>query len=397
MFEKVAPYAGDPILSLLYDFIQDKRDEKVNLSIGYYYDENGKVPQLSCVKTAIDALYQTRDNAALYLPMSGLASYCQAIQNLLFGSDNPIVKSGRVVTIQTLGGSGALKIGADFLYRYFPDSQVWVSDPTWENHVTIFKGAGFTVNHYPYFDRDTSGVNFDAMLTTLSQLPAKSIVLLHPCCHNPTGADLTNLQWDLVIERLKQRDLIPFMDIAYQGFASGIDEDVYAIQTLAASGISGFISNSFSKTFSLYGERVGGLSVICDDKNIAKNVFGQLQATVRGNYSSPANTGAQIVAHVLNNPSLKALWIEEVNTMRNRIKQMRTTMVDTLKQIIPDRNFDYLLQQQGMFSYTGLTKDQVEKLKTDYAIYLVGSGRMCVAGLNNRNVVNVASAFAEVF
>lgn len=397
MFEKVEPYAGDPILSLVYDFNNDKRNEKVNLSIGYYYDENGVVPQLSCVKQAIDTLYQTRHSAALYLPMSGLSSYCQAIQSLLFGENNPVVESGRVVTIQTLGGSGALKVGADFLFRYYPTSQVWVSDPTWENHIAIFKGAGFTVNKYPYFDSQTGGVNFDAMLTTLNQLPAKSIVLLHPCCHNPTGADLTTEQWDQVIATLKQRDLLPFMDIAYQGLANGINEDAYAIRAMVESGICGLISNSFSKTFSLYGERVGGLSVICDDNSVAKHVFGQLQSTVRCNYSSPANTGAQIVSLILNQPKLKTLWIEEVNAMRKRIKLMRATLTDTLKQALPEHNFNYLLQQQGMFSYTGLSSTQVERLKIEYAIYLVGSGRMCVAGLNNCNVVNVASAFAEVF
>lgn len=396
MFESVEPYAGDPILSLVVDFNNDKRDGKVNLSIGYYYDEKGIVPQLTCVKHAIDALYQSRNSAALYLPMSGLAKYCQSIQHLLFGEDNPIINSGRVVTIQTLGGSGALKVGADFLYRYYPNSQVWVSNPTWDNHKAIFGRAGFKVNSYPYFDSQTGGVDFNAMLETLSKLPAKSIILLHPCCHNPTGADLTNEQWDQVISVLKQQDLIPFMDIAYQGLANGIDEDAYAIRALASSGLCGLISNSFSKVFSLYGERVGGLSVICDEQQIASRVLGQLQATVRCIYSSPPNTGAQIVSHVLNNPQLKALWISEVNAMRDRIKQMRMSMVHTLKQAVPNRNFDYLLLQQGMFSYTGLSESQVEKLKNDHAIYLISSGRMCVAGLNDRNVVSVAKALAKV-
>ncbi|WP_392562903.1 amino acid aminotransferase [Orbus sturtevantii] len=396
MFEKVESYAGDPILSLVADFNNDNRENKVNLSIGYYYDEQGVVPRLNCVKKATDYLYQTNHGASLYLPMSGLPSYCSAIQTLLFGAESSSVKARRIATIQTLGGSGALKVGADFLFRYFPSSQVWVSDPTWDNHVAIFNGAGFTVNYYPYFDQKTGGVNFDGMLQTISQLPVKSIVLLHPCCHNPTGADLTNEQWDKVISVLKEKDLIPFMDIAYQGFGKGIDDDAYAIRALAASGLCGLVGNSFSKTFSLYGERVGGLSVLCEDKQAASRVLGQLQFTVRRNYSSPANTGAQIVSYVLNQPELNAIWVNEVNTMRERIAHMRLTLVDTLKQLEPDRDLSFLLQQQGMFSYTGFTKQQVERLKTEFGVYLIGSGRMCVAGLSNNNVYQVAKAFASL-
>lgn len=396
MFEKVEAYAGDPILSLVADFNNDTRENKVNLSIGYYYDNQGVVPKLSCVKQATDALYNANHGASLYLPMSGLPSYCSAVQSLLFGQSHPAVKSGRIATIQTLGGSGALKVGADFLFRYFPNSQVWVSDPTWENHVAIFNGAGFKVNRYPYFDQQTGGVNFAGMLQTISELPAKSIVLLHPCCHNPTGADLTPAQWDEVIEVLKEKDLIPFMDIAYQGFGKTIDEDAYAIRALATSGLCGFVGNSFSKTFSLYGERVGGLSVLCEDQQTAKKVLGQLQFTVRRNYSSPANTGAQIVSYVLNNAELNQLWVSEVAAMNQRIAQMRTVLVNTLKEFVPNRNFDFLLQQQGMFSYTGFSKAQVDKMKSDFGVYLVGSGRMCVAGLNNDNVVQVAKAFAAV-
>ncbi|WP_392551908.1 amino acid aminotransferase [Orbus wheelerorum] len=396
MFEKVEPYAGDPILSLVADFNNDNRDKKVNLSIGYYYDEQGIVPKLNSVKQATDHLYKTNQSASLYLPMSGLPSYCSAIQTLLFGADNSSVTAGRITTIQTLGGSGALKVGADFLFRYFPSSQVWVSDPTWDNHVAIFNGAGFKVNRYPYFDAKTGGVNFDGMMQTISQLPAKSIVLLHPCCHNPTGADLTNAQWDKVISVLKEKDLIPFMDIAYQGFGKSIDDDAYAIRALAASGLCGLVGNSFSKTFSLYGERVGGLSVLCEDKQAAARVLGQLQFTVRRNYSSPANTGAQIVSYVLNQPELKALWVSEVNAMRDRIKQMRSTLFNTLKESVPDRDFSFLTEQQGMFSYTGFSKEQVERLKTEFGVYLIGSGRMCVAGLSNNNVYQVAKAFAAL-
>ena len=396
MFEKVESYAGDPILSLVSEFNNDHRESKTNLSIGYYYDENSVVPQLDCIKIARDYIYHNQLDAQLYLPMSGLPSYCQAIQSLLFGEEHSAYKDKRIATIQTLGGSGALKIGADFLHRYFPNSQVWVSDPTWENHIAIFSGAGFKVNTYPYFDSQTCGVKFDAMLETLELLPPKSIVLLHPCCHNPTGADLTQAQWDKVITILQTRDLIPFMDIAYQGFGESIESDSYAIKKAAEVGLCGFISNSFSKTFSLYGERVGGLSVLCENDEAARRVLGQLQATVRRNYSSPAAYGAQLVSYVLNNPDLKMSWFKEVETMRNRIVSMRSELVNLLKKQSPERNFDYLVKQRGMFSYTGFSKQQVTQLKDNFAVYLVGSGRMCVAGLNHHNIHRVAEAFATL-
>ncbi|OCG00296.1 amino acid aminotransferase [Gilliamella sp. wkB112] len=396
MFEKVESYAGDPILSLVTDFNNDSRKDKTNLSIGYYYDEHGVIPQLECIKVARDYLYNNQKQAQLYLPMSGLPSYCQAIQSLLFGENNPAYQDKRIATIQTLGGSGALKVGADFLFRYFPTSEVWVSDPTWENHIAIFNGAGFKVNKYPYFDPQTCGVKFEAMLATLNKLPAKSIVLLHPCCHNPTGADLTHDEWDKVIEVLLARDLIPFMDIAYQGFGESIDDDVYAIKKAAEKKLCGLVSNSFSKTFSLYGERVGGLSVLCENSEAANRILGQLQATVRRNYSSPAAYGAQLVSHVLNNSDLKMQWYEEVALMRERIALMRSTLVDSLKKAVPDRDFDYLVKQRGMFSYTGFTQEQVNYLRKNFAVYLVGSGRMCVAGLNHHNIYRVAEAFAAL-
>jgi Aspartate/tyrosine/aromatic aminotransferase len=396
MFEKVELYAGDPILSLVADFNNDSREDKTNLSIGYYYDEQGIVPQLECIKTARDYLYQNKQDAQLYLPMSGLPAYCQAIQSLLFGEHHPAYQDKRIATIQTLGGSGALKVGADFLFRYFPTSEVWVSDPTWENHIAIFNGAGFKVNKYPYFDPQTCGVKFDAMLATLNQLPAKSIVLLHPCCHNPTGADLTHAQWDKVIEVLLARDLIAFMDIAYQGFGESIEDDAYAIKKVAEKGGCGLVSNSFSKTFSLYGERVGGLSVLCDNSEVANRVLSQLQATVRRNYSSPAAYGAQLVSYVLNNSELKTQWFKEVAAMRDRIVLMRSTLVASLKKVVPDHNFDFLVKQRGMFSYTGFTQEQVTYLKDNFAVYLVGNGRMCVTGLNHHNIYRVAEAFSAL-
>ncbi|MFD1802079.1 amino acid aminotransferase [Mixta tenebrionis] len=396
MFQKVDAYAGDPILTLMETFRQDPRPHKVNLSIGLYYNEQGIIPQLQAVEEAEARLNARPRQASLYLPMDGLAGYREAIAPLLFGAQHPALQAQRIATIQTIGGSGALKVGADFLKRYFPQSQAWVSDPTWENHIAIFAGAGFEVNTYPWYDAQSNGVRFDAFLATLETLPAQSIVLLHPCCHNPTGADLTNDQWDRVVKVLKTQRLIPFLDIAYQGFGAGMEEDAYAIRAIAAAGISALVSNSFSKIFSLYGERVGGLSVVCSDAEEAARVQGQLKATVRRNYSSPPNFGAQLVACVLNDEALKASWLAEVEAMRLRILEMRQALVTVLRKAAPGQNFDYLLKQRGMFSYTGLSAQQVDRLREEFGVYLIHSGRMCVAGLNRRNVHQVAEAFAAV-
>ncbi|HHA1935887.1 TPA: aromatic amino acid transaminase [Enterobacter ludwigii] len=396
MFQKVDAYAGDPILSLMERFKEDPRSDKVNLSIGLYYNEEGIIPQLQAVAEAEARLNAVPHGASLYLPMEGLNSYRNTIAPLLFGADHAVLTQKRVATIQTLGGSGALKVGADFLKKYFPDSGVWVSDPTWENHVAIFEGAGFTVQTYPWFDSETNGVRVDALLEKLNTLPELSIVLLHPCCHNPTGADLTNTQWDAVIDVLKTRNLIPFLDIAYQGFGAGMEEDAYAIRAVASAGLPALVSNSFSKIFSLYGERVGGLSVVCEDAEAAGRVLGQLKATVRRIYSSPPNFGAQVVATVLGDDRLKASWLAEVESMRKRILTMRQELVDVLKEAVPGHNFDYLLKQRGMFSYTGLSAAQVDRLREEFGVYLISSGRMCVAGLNASNVHRVAQAFAAV-
>lgn len=396
MFQNVDAYAGDPILSLMETFKQDSRAHKVNLSIGLYYDAQGVIPQMKAVADAEALLNAQPQSASLYLPMEGLPPYRSAIAPLLFGAEHPVLKAGRIATIQTLGGSGALKVGADFLKYYFPNSQVWVSDPTWENHIAIFAGAGFTVNTYPWYDAETNGVKFTALLEKLHTLPAQSIVLLHPCCHNPTGADLTPAQWDEVTAVLKSRELIPFLDIAYQGFGAGMEEDAYAIRAIAAAGLPALVSNSFSKIFSLYGERVGGLSIVCDDAEEASRVLGQLKATVRRNYSSPPNFGAQVVSCVLNNPELKASWLAEVEAMRTRILAMRQALVEGLSLAVPGKNFDYLLQQRGMFSYTGLSAAQVDPLRNEFGIYLIASGRICIAGLNHNNVRQVAEAMAAV-
>ncbi len=396
MFQNVDAYAGDPILSLMERFKEDPRSDKVNLSIGLYYNEDGIIPQLNAVAEAEARINAQPHGASLYLPMEGLGSYRHTIAPLLFGAGHPVLADGRLATIQTLGGSGALKVGADFLKTYFPNSRVWVSDPTWENHIAIFNGAGFEVSTYPWFDDETKGVRFESLLHKLATLPAGDIVLLHPCCHNPTGSDLTNAQWDAVVEVLKSRKLIPFLDIAYQGFGAGMEQDAYAIRAVASAGLPALVSNSFSKIFSLYGERVGGLSVVCDDAETAGRVLGQLKATVRRIYSSPPAFGAQVVSTVLNDDGLRANWLAEVEMMRTRILDMRQALVAVLKQAMPGHNFDYLLQQRGMFSYTGLSAAQVDRLREEFGIYLIASGRMCVAGLNSRNVQQVARAFAAV-
>lgn len=395
MFEHVDSYAGDPILSLVETFLADPRKDKVNLSIGLYYDEEGRIPRLRAVEQAEIAL---RDNKApcTYLPMEGAKNYREAIQQFLFGAEHAALQSGRIATIQTLGGSGALKVGSDFLKRYFPASEIWVSDPTWDNHVSIFEGAGFTVHRYPYFDPATCQVNFDGMLACLEGIPERSIVLLHPCCHNPTGSDLTARQWDQVIELMVRRQLIAFMDIAYQGFGDGLVDDAYAVRTMAQAGAATLICNSFSKIFSLYGERCGGLSVVCANAAEAERVLGQLKFTVRRNYSSPPTHGSQIVARVLTDPSLRAQWEAEVNEMRSRMKAMRQTLFDVLKAAVPNASFGHLLTQRGMFSYTGFSKEQVDMLRERFGVYLISSGRMCVAGLNRGNAERVARAFAQV-
>ncbi|MDX7988399.1 aspartate/tyrosine/aromatic aminotransferase [Xenorhabdus sp. 12] len=396
MFQNVDSYAGDPILSLLEVFNNDPRAEKINLSIGLYYDEEGTTPQLQTVATTEKQLNTLSQSASLYLPMEGLLAYRVAVQELLFGKEHPLLQQKRIATIQTVGGSGALKVGADFLHRYFPDSEVWCSNPTWDNHAAIFAGAGFKVNYYPYFDDKTKGVKFDEMLETFKKLPVKSIILMHPCCHNPTGSDLTHEQWKQVIQVAKERELIPFLDIAYQGFSDGMEEDAYAIRAMADAELPCLVSNSFSKIFSLYGERVGGLSVIGDDEKATENILGQLKAGVRRIYSSPPNFGARVVSHILNNPELKKQWLDEVEQMRLRIREMRTVLVNALQKSLPEKDFSHFLKQHGMFSYTGFSKEQVDRLREEFGVYLVGSGRVCMAGVNHHNVQRIAEAFAAV-
>jgi aromatic-amino-acid transaminase len=393
MFEHIDAYAGDPILTLNEAFGKDPRPHKINLSIGIYFDDAGRLPVMRAVREAEAAMLNSIGPRP-YQPMEGAANYRLAVQHLLFGAGHEAVTSGRIASAQTIGGSGGLKVGSDFLKRYFPASQVWVSDPTWDNHRAMFEGAGFSVNTYPYYDEHSGGVNFDAMLGAFKALPERSIVLLHACCHNPSGVDLSAGQWAELIPVLQARALIPYLDIAYQGFGDGIDEDAFAVRALADAGISFFCASSFSKSFSLYGERCGALSVVCSNAAQAELVLGQLKATIRKNYSSPPTHGGQIVARVLQTPALYAQWADELNAMRVRIRAMREKLHAMLSLKLPERDFNYFLTQRGMFSYTGLSAVQVDRLREEHAVYLVRSGRMCVAGLNSGNVEATAVAMA---
>ncbi len=395
MFHHVEPFAGDPILSLNEAYGKDSRANKINLTIGIYFDESGKIPMLSSVRAA-ELHVVANAGARPYLPMEGTADFRIAVQHLLFGSGHEAVQTRRAVTIQSVGSSGGIKVGADFIKKYYPTSTVLLSDPTWDNHHSVFKGAGLTIASYPYYDANTGGVQFDAMLATLSGAQKHSVILLHGCCHNPTGADLTKAQWQQLLVVLKERELIPFLDLAYQGYSESIEEDAFAIRLLADSGISFLVVNSFSKSMGLYGERCGALSVICPDAEQAVNVLGQLKATVRQNYSNPPMHGAQIVTRVLSDPALRLMWESEVAVMRERIKTMRRQLHSLLGEKCPGRDFSYLLTQKGMFSYTGLNPSQCDRLKEEFGVYILRSGRMCVAGLNPANAEATANAMAAV-
>jgi aromatic-amino-acid transaminase len=394
-FAHLEPYAGDPILGLNEAFHADPRAGKVNLSIGIYFDDAGRIPVLDSVRRA-EAAMLAEGSAKPYLPIEGSAAMRSAVQALLFGAEHPALQAGRVATLQTVGSSGGLKVAADFLHSWLPGSAVWVSDPTWDNHRAMFEGAGVAVHTYPYYDTASGGLAFDAMLAALRGLPARSVVLLHACCHNPTGVDLAPAQWQALIPVLRERELLPFLDLAYQGYGDGIADDAFAVRALADAGLSFIVTNSFSKSMSLYGERAGALSVVCVDADEADRVMGQLKATVRRTYSSPAIHAAGIVSQVLTDPVLRASWEGEVAAMRERILAMRRALHDGLTARVPGRDFGYLLSQRGMFSYTGLSPAQVERLKTEHAVYLVRSGRMCVAGLNTGNVARTAEAIAAV-
>ncbi|MFZ6861649.1 aromatic amino acid transaminase [Undibacterium sp. Ji67W] len=395
LFSAIEMAPRDPILGITEAFNADQNPTKVNLGVGVYYDDNGKVPLLECVKKA-EAILIEKYSPRTYLPIEGLAAYDKAVQELVFGSDSAVVKEKRAITAQAIGGTGALKLGADFLQRFSPDSEVWISDPSWENHRALFESAGFKVNAYPYYDATTRGVNFDGMFAALRAMPTGSIVLLHACCHNPTGADLSDDQWTEVINVVTERGLIPFLDMAYQGFGDGIEADGQVVRRFAEAGGALFVSNSFSKSFSLYGERVGALSIAASSADEATRVMSQLKRVIRTNYSNPPSHGGQVVATVLSTPELRQLWEEELAGMRVRIREMRQAFVEKLKAKAPAHQFDFVMQQRGMFSYSGLTKEQVQQMRENNSIYAVDTGRICVAALNNKNIDQVIASIANV-
>jgi aromatic-amino-acid transaminase len=399
LFSRIEMAPRDPILGLNEQFAADTNPKKVNLGVGVYFDDNGKLPLLACVQAAEKAMMD-KPTARNYLPIDGIAAYDAAVKNLVFGADSEPVKSGRVATIQGIGGTGGLKIGADFLKRLKPNSKVMISDPSWENHRGLFTNAGFTVESYRYFSASANGgkggVDFAGMLADLEAAPAGTIIILHACCHNPTGYDITAAQWDQVIATVKAKSLVPFLDMAYQGFGNGILEDGAVIGKFVASGMDFLVSTSFSKSFSLYGERVGALSVLCRSKEEAERVLSQLKIVIRTNYSNPPTHGGAVVAAVLNNPELRALWEKELTEMRVRIKAMRQKLVDGLKAAGVRQDMSFITSQIGMFSYSGLSKDQMVRLRKEFGVYGTDSGRMCVAALNSHNIDYVCQAIAKV-
>ncbi len=395
LFAAVELAPRDPILGLNEQFNADARSNKVNLGVGVYFDDAGKLPLLACVQAAEQQLNDAHKPRG-YLPIDGIAAYDKAVQRLVFGADAPVLQAGRVATVQTLGGTGGLKVGADFLKKLNPAASVLISDPSWENHRALFTNAGFPVESYAYYDADKRGVRFEAMLADLNKAAAGTIVVLHACCHNPSGYDITPAQWDQVITACQARQLVPFLDLAYQGFGDGIAEDGAVVQQFINAGLDFFVATSFSKSFSLYGERVGALSVVCSSKDDCTRVLSQLKVAIRTNYSNPPTHGAQVVTMVLDTPALRAQWEDELAGMRVRIKQMRSLLAEKLIAAGVQQDFSFITRQRGMFSYSGLSKPQMERLRDEFGVYGVDSGRICVAALNSRNIDQVVAAIATV-
>ena len=395
LFSAVEMAPRDPILGLNEQFNADPNPAKVNLGVGVYFDDQGKLPVLRCVAAAEKTLLES-PKAKGYLPIDGIAAYDQAVQGLVFGTDHPAVTGGRIATVQALGGTGGLKVGADFLKKLQPAALVLISDPSWENHRALFTSAGFVVESYPYYDAASRGIRFDAMLAALQAAAPGTVVVLHACCHNPTGCDLSPAQWEQLAAACKSRGLVPFLDMAYQGFGKGIAEDGAAVRLFMAQGLPFLVATSFSKSFSLYGERVGALSVVCSSAEECGRVLSQLKIVIRTNYSNPPTFGAQLVATVLTTPALRAMWEEELAGMRERIKATRAQLVQQLQAAGVQGDLSYITQQMGMFSYSGLAQQQMQRLRSEFGVYGVDSGRICVAAINSRNIGAVAAALARV-
>ena len=395
LFHSVELAPRDPILGLNEQFGADTRTTKVNLGIGVYSDDQGKLPLLKSVHQAEMARVQANTTHG-YLPIDGFAMLNKAAQILALGADSLVIAEKRALTVQSVGGTGALKIGADFLKQLLPNAQVAISNPSWENHRALFENAGFKVVQYPYYNAQTHGLDFDGMINGLKSLPAGTIIVLHACCHNPTGIDPTPAQWQIIAETVQAGQLVPFLDNAYQGFGQGLEEDAQAIRLFAKMGMMMFISSSYSKSFSLYGERIGALTVVAGSQDEAIRVLSQIKRVVRTNYSNPPTLGGAVVSQVLNTAELHDLWVSELAGMRDRIQDMRQQFVSKLTALGVKQNFDFVLAQQGMFSYSGLTPEQVEALRKDHGIYAVSTGRICVAALNSQNIDYVTKAVAAV-
>ena len=383
----------DPIIGLTEAYRTDKRLKKINLGVGIYLNSEGKLPTLSCIKNVIQ---KTILSTGGYLPIDGSPDYCQEVKKLLFGDNNSILSENTLVTVQSLGGTGALRVGAEMLKTFSPNSTIAISDPSWENHRSIFESVGLKVVTYPYYDNSKKKIKHTEFLDKLITLPEQSTIILHACCHNPTGLDLKNSQWNEVLSVMEEKNHIPFLDIAYQGFKDGIDEDAEIIRRFVSRIRPTFVASSFSKSLSLYGERVGALSIATNSNSESEKVLSHLKKIVRSNYSNPPTYGQYLVTEVLTDKNARIQWNEELNTMRNRIKATRVALVELLKDNNKSRDFSFITSQNGMFSFSGLNEIEVTKLRNDFGIYIVNSGRICIAAINENNIDYVASSISSV-
>lgn len=395
MFEKVAAAPADPILGLTEEFKKDSRKEKINLGVGIYKDENGSTPVLKTVKKAEAKLLETETTKS-YLTIDGTAEYALVVQKLLFGADSEIISTQRAKTAQAPGGTGALRLAGEFIKRHLGNVKIWISNPTWANHQGVFKAAGLEIAQYTYYNAESKEKDFAAMLTDLENASPGDIVLLHGCCHNPTGIDPTAEEWETLAKLVAEKQLLPLFDFAYQGFAKGVEEDAEGLRIFARHNRELLIASSFSKNFGLYSERVGAFTLVAESQEIAVQAFSQVKAIIRSVYSNPPAHGSAVVTTILNSPELYQEWLNEVADMRNRIQEMRTLFVETLKEYGVQQDFSFISRQNGMFSFSGLNKNQVEKLKTDFGIYIVGSGRISVAGMTKANMQPLCKAMAAV-
>lgn len=395
MLELIEKAPPDPIFGLTDNFKKDPNPEKVNLGVGTFQDAQGKVPILECVGRAENILLKQQESKN-YLGIEGTPEFTRCVQALLYGEEHEFIQSQRIVTVQTPGGTGSLRVAGEFIKKFCPQSKVWLSDPTWSNHNSVFQAAGFEIGIYPYYDYENKSLLFDQMIEALSKIPKGDVVLFHGCCHNPTGMDPTIEQWQELAKLTKEKGLLPFIDFAYQGFGHGLDEDAKGLRAFAWEGCEILVSSSYSKNFGLYNDRIGALSMVCADSNAAVNALSHIKAAIRANFSNPPAHGSLIVTTILGDPQLKELWLQELASMRDRINFMRELFTNKLKELNVKEDFSFITRQLGLFSFTGLNKQQVESLKDNYSIYIVGSGRINVAGLTHKNIDRISRAIADV-